>query len=634
MKKGKSRCCLAVGFTVFFWFYHLPANGQDTLFIGRGFEYQSIRNIADIWADTFQGADMERLKLNPAVHFRSIQETGISFPATPKVYWLRFTVRNVAQLPQQLLLEVANPYINTLRLFVEYQDGRVLPSMTTGDALPFVQREICHRHFIFHVQVPTDQYITCYLYADKFGEPIALPAKLYTTEAFIEADQRALLFLFGYFGFMFTFVLLAGIASVFLKKRIYRYYLGYTFSATMTQVSVTGFGYQYLWSFSPVFAHISGYFFSCASLLFMLLMLRYYFHTQKEHPHTDILIRLVTGMVAFFLPFILLAPWMPPVWFTWAIPFGHIVIYCYCAVCIWVPILAYRTDGDTSALWFLFAIVSSLVGATIHNFEIMDYLDHTTLTRHAIKVGLAIDIFVLAILIGRQLQTIRRRNRELTRNVQELKTEAAEALITGQQEERNRLARELHDGISLLLATIRMRLSDARERIRNNHSDLLDPIISDMGKVSEDVRRFTHALAPVHLEQQTLGEAVEDLLFHIRQSVSGLRIVCNPEDFDCADLSFKEKLSVFQTLQELLHNAIKHARADSIMVQVEARKGWYLLSVYDNGTGFDNMVLEHGIGLMNIHARATLLSGKVDIQSTQGEGVRVEFSFPVITLGQ
>lgn len=609
--------------------FTLRAGAQDTLLLEEQFQSEGWHSFANVWADSVRDDNFDKIRLLDSAVFRPFLQTGISFLPATKVYWVKFSVKNPTERPASLLLEVSNPLINRIRLFVQDERGVVSRSVLTGDAFPFDQREVQHRDFLFPISVPAREHLTCYVFAEKFGESMSLPATLHRQAAFIEAEQREMFLLLGYFGFMFTCAFLSGVAAFVVGRKLYLYFFLYVLSATLSQFSATGLGYQFLWPGFPGFATVSGYTFSSFGILSMLALTRRFFNTGEEFPQFDWAIAAVMAVVACFWLAFLFYPAMPPSLTTFLIPIGHVVILAYCGLVVAAPIQSYRKHRRRSSLWFLFAFGFTLVGAVIHNLEIFDVLDHSPLTKYALRGGLAIDVFILALVMANKVRQAFLENQRISRQLDQLKIEAASALLEGQQSERQRLSQELHDGVSLLLATIRMRLSNLQHQLTGkNEQELFLPILADIGRVSNDVRRFTHALSPIRVGEQSLTDAIENLVLHIEQASPSLHICCELGNFNRMALPDFANHALYQTLQELLANVLKYAHASEVEIRLDNQQGKVQLTVRDNGVGFRENESGNGIGLKNIRARATLLNGELCIKSQMGMGSRVTFSFP------
>lgn len=606
--------------------YHVAA--QDVVWIDEQFSQNDWREFAKIWADTVNDENFNQIKSVQNIEFSPLNKSGISFTPAAKIYWVKFTYFNTTKRAIPLLLSVSNPLINRIRVYTEHIDGTVHKSKISGDHYPFKHREIKHRNFLFSLQAPAREPITCYVFLDKFGESMALPAILYRQSAFIEAEQKEMLLLLGYFGFMFTFIFLAGLAAFFSGRKMYVYFFIYVISATLSQVSVTGIGYQFLWPSFPAFSSVSGYSFSSLSILGMLALTRSFFSTKFEFPRIDLFIIAIMSLAVCFWPVFFFYSHIPAYITMVLIPIGHLIIFGYCIVVVIVPILNYFKYHQKDSIWFLFAFGFSLLGILIHNLEIFDVLDYSLLTNYALRAGLALDVFVLALLLGNKIRNAFMENQRISQQLDFLRIEAANALLEGQQLERQRLSQDLHDGISLSLATIRMRLSNVQYSLRGKTEyEALSPIIMDTGKVAEDVRKFTHALSPVNFDNQTLAESIEDMIYNLKMASSALTI----ETFVDKTLEISDfvKYAIYQTTQELLTNVIKHADATRIVLKVEEVNKKICLTVEDNGSGFEPAAIDHkGIGMKNVQARATLLKGTLNVKSPNGGGCKVEFLIP------
>jgi signal transduction histidine kinase len=244
-------------------------------------------------------------------------------------------------------------------------------------------------------------------------------------------------------------------------------------------------------------------------------------------------------------------------------------------------------------------------------------------TRYGAGVGWILDLVILMIVFSNQIRQSFLKNIQLKQELNESKITAAKALLTGQIEERQRLSSELHDGISIQMALMKMRL----DNLFSNKTIEEMEIIKEMNKISSDIRNFTHAISPFNLNTQTLEDAIEDLIYKI-ENQTDLEIDLETNHFDEVLLNDNQKHSLFQTLQELLNNTIKYGLATKVLVNLHSESKNIRLRFQDNGQGFDINTVKKGIGLNNIQARADLLNGNFEINSNQ-HGSQFEFSFEV-----
>ena len=208
---------------------------------------------------------------------------------------------------------------------------------------------------------------------------------------------------------------------------------------------------------------------------------------------------------------------------------------------------------------------------------------------------------------------------------------ARRALET-QEEERKRLAQELHDDLGQLLTAVRLELDIVRLGSSGRPLDpmSLDPAYSLLDRSHESIRRLCRGLRPPMLERLGLVPALQQII----DDVSGRTGLAIQSEFVVAEDAPSPPdvvaLCVFRTLQEAIHNALKHSRAQGMWVSLFEQSGELVLSVFDDGVGLaDDARDKGGFGLAGLHERALLCGGSLTIESGPGEGTRLTLSLPL-----
>lgn len=201
-------------------------------------------------------------------------------------------------------------------------------------------------------------------------------------------------------------------------------------------------------------------------------------------------------------------------------------------------------------------------------------------------------------------------------------------MLVVQEEERTRIARDLHDDVNQSLAAISIRLSTLRNHIpleeRPSVVELQDQLLS----VSNDIRAISHELHPSILRFTGLASALD--AFCIKRNARGrLRLRCSIED--APRLNDEQELSLFRIVQEAVNNVDKHARARVADVLVCVRGADLLLRVDDDGIGIPPGHLRRapGLGLISMEERARLLGGVLHVDTSPLGGARIEVRFPL-----
>ena len=250
-----------------------------------------------------------------------------------------------------------------------------------------------------------------------------------------------------------------------------------------------------------------------------------------------------------------------------------------------------------------------------------------------ILAGTAISILLISLLSYRNY---RQKQILHQQRIHELENEkhlvATEAVLKGQEEERTRFAKDLHDGLGGMLSGIKYSFSNMKENLSmtpenrqgfDRGLDMLDSSINEL-------RRVAHSMMPDALMKSGLNPAVNDFCTAINSS-GVIKVLYQPYGIDDLKISQTVSITIYRIVQELLNNCIKHAAATQVVVQMIREDSKLLLTVEDNGKGFDIAQLQQskGIGWLNIHNRLDYLKGKVDIQSAPGKGTSVNIEINI-----
>ncbi len=239
-------------------------------------------------------------------------------------------------------------------------------------------------------------------------------------------------------------------------------------------------------------------------------------------------------------------------------------------------------------------------------------------------------IFLLSYRNYKQQQTLQQQR------INELETEkkllATEAVLKGEEQERTRLAKDLHDGLGGMLSGIKYSFQSMKGNLImtpenmqafERSMDMLDSSIKEM-------RRVAHNLMPEALVKFGLDAALKDFCNDINQS-GALAVSYQSIGVENAQIDQTGAITVFRIVQELINNVIKHSAATNAIVQVSKTNSNLAITVEDDGRGFDPTVLKaaKGIGWSNIESRIELMKGTSDVQSSPGKGTSVHIEMSI-----
>lgn len=244
--------------------------------------------------------------------------------------------------------------------------------------------------------------------------------------------------------------------------------------------------------------------------------------------------------------------------------------------------------------------------------------------------GLA--ILVLLLLYNRQRQktkaeTTARRLEEKENEYLSLQNESEQRqirkYIDGLESERERISKELHDGVCNDLLGLEMEL----KRTLGSHRELEKQMVF-LTRTRENIRSVSHALMPPLFQYATLDEMVSDYATHLNLPTSTTIAYSQTEEVQWDDIPKEIGLEAYRITQEALSNSIKHAHASKIDVSLTRKGNLLALIIRDNGTGFDRNRKRNGIGIHTITERAKSVGGTLHIETGAG-GTVIEASFVI-----
>jgi signal transduction histidine kinase len=221
--------------------------------------------------------------------------------------------------------------------------------------------------------------------------------------------------------------------------------------------------------------------------------------------------------------------------------------------------------------------------------------------------------------------------------INELETEkqllATQFILQGQEEERKRLARDLHDGLGSILSGARFSFNNMKQNltITPENAAAFERSVALLDQSIKELRRVAHNMMPEALMKFGLDTALRDFCTQVAHDHA---LQLNYQSFDMDDESIPQAKApaVYRIVQELVNNILKHADAKNALVQLIKKGNALSITVEDDGKGFDMDFLRNskGIGYLSLQNRVAYLEGKMDVESIAGKGTSVNIEIPNI----
>lgn len=229
--------------------------------------------------------------------------------------------------------------------------------------------------------------------------------------------------------------------------------------------------------------------------------------------------------------------------------------------------------------------------------------------------------------------TERARTAEALENANQRLQVLSERVLAVQEEERRIISRDLHDDVGQSLLALKIALHRLKEHVGAGGSPLLSESIEVTESVQERLHELSVELRPPHLEQLGLPDALRWLVNRQRE-MTGLAIRCRCRMWRARPRSEIE-IACYRICQEALNNAVRHARATVISVELDAADGALTLAIADDGAGFDEKsrrgppLTSSSLGLITMEERARLAGGRLELRTHPGAGTCIKATFPI-----
>ena len=235
--------------------------------------------------------------------------------------------------------------------------------------------------------------------------------------------------------------------------------------------------------------------------------------------------------------------------------------------------------------------------------------------------SLALSVIVFFIIYQKRLLAQQKKHQKLESDYQK---ELLKTSISSQEEERSRIAKELHDDVGAMLTTTKLYFGQISpqlpakelEEITVKMSGFFDDMIQSIRSISQDLR-------PVILEKLGLIEAIHSLVQTIQDS-GKMKVIF--KNNTTQSISKSKELNLYRIIQELITNTLKHALASVIQLELKNENNSLVILYEDNGKGLNkkNLILKRGLGLKNIESRLSILSGNIYfIEGNSGMKVKI-----------
>jgi signal transduction histidine kinase len=249
-------------------------------------------------------------------------------------------------------------------------------------------------------------------------------------------------------------------------------------------------------------------------------------------------------------------------------------------------------------------------------------------TNNIINIGISLEILFNTLAIAYRFNMYKKEAEVLISERNEMNQQMLTDVIKNKEQEMQRLSSILHDSVGARISAIRLNLENIIGLKSQNNKDIeLKSLTLEVSKVADEIRDFSHQISPLLLQKNGIIKSIYDLV----KSINNANLIqLQFESLGSENkLVFQYEMMVYNIVQELIQNMIKHAQATEGIIQVILEKDFISLFVEDNGVGFVAHETKDGLGFLQIKKMVHFANGNIIIQSEPNKGCTISIEIKI-----
>lgn len=538
---------------------------------------------------------------------------------TQSYWWIVFDLQNSLNEPVHLFFNERSNSINRLQLFKVDSAGKITAMALTGDHFKFNSRPIPYHNYLYPIKLKANEKATYFLWADKRGQNMVMPLGLAKDVDLVHAEIPFYT-IFGIFVGIYFFAILFNIfLFISLRDKIHLYYAFYVTCILVFNLEDEGLAFQWIYPNIPLLQdylrNIIAFISSGLLVQIMLLFINQNSTNSKFYGFINgykmccyALAILPLGLLIFGTNLQLEK-----------INFYTANFIALLTVIILILNTAERIiKGYKLAWYYLVAMLILLLGILNYIFNALGITNYYAIeVTTGLVVGLTAEIIFLSFALTQRYNFLKSETKILQHEKTKLQVALVNDVFEAQENERRRLAQDLHDDLGGTLSAIKLNVTAFKANIvelpPENHT-FYAQTIRMIENACENLREISHNLMPKDLGNSGLINTLTEQFLELNQN--GNIVFEFIHDIN-SDISAETELTIYRIIKELTNNIIKHAVATKASLQIISSSEQIVIMCEDNGIGFDANPNCDGIGLANIKLRVSYLKGVFRLESNK-----------------
>ncbi len=552
----------------------------------------------------------------------------------------QFRLQNTDSISHTYFFEVPYANIDSIQLFSIGELNNYASSLA-GTCFDFQTREIDNKNFVYKIRLPAKSTQKLCLYIGKSHGKLLLPFTLHSTENYI-AELSLANMLDGIFAGIFMLVIAISLSYSFKNPQPLHWSFTIMMSAILLfHLADSGLGFQYVWQDAPWFQQRARSFGSFFSQMGFICFSVNYFDMWKHkklkyvaysgytligfYAILTIHILIMNVELFDFLPnrdeftqFFLLV-------LTLVIPWGFAVIY-----------QAWRVGKRKGISFYSIAFILPAIGCAVLALRNAEMLESNLFVNNFLKIAHVITFASLGFAMVSRVRVMRKekenlelQNHQLLVQQSEHQSELLTATTNAILKERSKLANNLHDGLGAMLVAIRHNFSGISNLFGSQNRVAYENVKRLLDEAYQETRQLSHQMKSDKVKEMGLLLALQEMAYQLENPKMKVKFWQHGMEKELIPM---QAHNCYRIIQELTTNILKHAEANSIIINITNCGKSISITVEDNGVGFnaEDELKTNGIGLQNVRNRIELMNGSIDVQSQPNGGTSIFMEMPVL----
>lgn len=531
---------------------------------------------------------------------------------------LRLIINNTDSVAVTLMINPLNNQIDNIRLYQRVNNHLQL-KYTTGYKHPFTTRPIQSGSFYLPVVVDAGGTKEILLQLINTDQRAFTRIKLLSSsEAFLIQGQRNLMVAF-FIGIIFLAFLYNLMLFVAHRKRIYISYCLYVFFTSLYMLYDDGLIFQYIFPDYPVMNENLYYTSSLLSTAFSILFITTFISQDRPYNLAE---KGMLALMGYILLLVLAIPLLKPLENQLLQEFQMQQLLFYTitltSTLLGLYLIQELKKGNRYAQIYSLASMMLVVAVVYLLLNFYEIIDNKTMRINLLYLGILTEIVFLSSFFAWQYNRLNTDKLQLQQQLIDTEKQNFNQVLNAQENERKRIAQDLHDGVGGFLGALRLfinarihqyKQTPSTSEIANN----LQTIQEKLDTAITDIRHISHNLMPKDFEQTSLKQLIESHINSLNQQPQPVFSLIADDQVN--KLNTQVRIHVYRIITELTNNIVRHSEASRASIQCLVHDQTLLIQAEDDGKGFSTANNGNGIGLKNIQSRVIYLKGQLKIET-------------------